>query len=192
MKKKIIAILLLLSGASNSMAEEIEYSVIKQEGNIEIRQYSKVMIAEIIVKGKREDVISSAFRPLFKYIQGNNVSRDNSSQKIPMTAPVSHYKAGKDEWKVQFYMPNTMTEKNTPSPNNTSIKIKTFESQKIAAIRFSGKATNTSILKHEIKLKSYLEKNKISYNPIPIYAYYNSPFSLPFLRRNEVLFRIKN
>jgi len=77
-----LAILLLISNGGNLMAtEEAEYSLIQQSGDIELRDYAASIVAEIRVEDDFEDAGNRAFRPLFKYISGNN----ETSDKISMT-----------------------------------------------------------------------------------------------------------
>ncbi|HEU0264528.1 MAG TPA: heme-binding protein [Geobacterales bacterium] len=82
---------LMLIGAIPAMAtEEAPYTVIKTDGIFELRQYAPQILAEIIVEGDLEDAGNKAFRPLFRYISGDNRSRG----KIAMTAPVSQEQKG--------------------------------------------------------------------------------------------------
>ena len=74
----------VLAGPVMSNVEKPDYKVIKSEQNIEIRQYDPMIIAEVEVKGKREDAISKGFRLLADYIFGNNTL----GKDISMTAPV--------------------------------------------------------------------------------------------------------
>jgi hypothetical protein len=68
--------------------EEAAYTVIRQDGDIEIREYDAAIVAETVVDGEFEDAGNGAFRKLFKYIDGDNQSQG----KIAMTAPVSQEK----------------------------------------------------------------------------------------------------
>ena len=43
---------------------------------------------------------------------------------------------------------------------------------------------------HEIKLKKYLSENNIQAISSSIYAFYNPPWTLPFLRRNEIMIEV--
>ena len=83
------AILMATIGAGEVMAtEEAEYKVIRSEKNIEIRDYAPHIRAEIVITGSLEDAGNQAFRPLFKYISGDNTT----NTKLAMTAPVSFLK----------------------------------------------------------------------------------------------------
>ena len=84
-------LLLLLTGATTAMAtEEAPYTVIKTDDIFEFREYAPQVLAEIIVDGALEGAGNKALRPLFRYISGDNKSRD----KIAMTAPVSQEQKG--------------------------------------------------------------------------------------------------
>src|SRR5512139_4226019 len=87
----IASTLLMLTGATTAMATaEAPYTVLKKDDIFELREYPPQILAEIIVEGGLEDAGNKAFRPLFRYISGDNRSRG----KIAMTAPVSQEQKG--------------------------------------------------------------------------------------------------
>lgn len=182
--------------------EEAAYSVIKKDGDIEIRQYEETVVAEVTVNGTQKQAPSKAFRTLFKYIQGNNVakqeipmtapvSQELKSQKIPMTAPVSQEQNIEGEWVIAFYMPNDMNFENTPIPQNDAVTIRRVPAVQKIALRFSGTRSDGNIAEHESELKQYIEDNKIKVTGAPMYAFYNPPWTPWFMRRNEVMFTVK-
>ena len=50
--------------------------------------------------------------------------------------------------------------------------------------------SDKNFIKHKDILENELKKNDISILSLPIKASYNSPFTLPMLRRNEAMFEI--
>ena len=63
----------------------------------------------------------------------------------------------------------------------------------MAVIKFNGRNEEDNILKHEKKLLKFMEINSIFvHDENPEYAFYNPPWTLPVLRRNEVMIEIKN
>lgn len=177
-----------------SSVEQPKYQVIFSEENIEIRIYKPMIIAEVIVQGEREDAISEGFRYLADYIFGNNISMTSpvtqqQSQKIAMTAPVSQQVDNKG-WAVNFVMPSQYSLETLPRPNNDKVIIKEVPSKTFAVIRFSGMNTNKNIATHEDKLQQYISENKLDSLSEPVYAFYNPPWTLPFMRRNEVMIEV--
>ena len=59
-----------------------------------------------------------------------------------------------------------------------------------AVIKFSGRSSDKNFEKHNKILKQKLLDDKISIKGSAIRATYNSPFTLPPLRRNESMFSI--
>ena len=55
-----------------SNVEQPNYNLIKKTKKIEIRHYKKLLYAETIVTGPREESISTGFRIIADYIFGNN------------------------------------------------------------------------------------------------------------------------
>ena len=208
MKKKwtmitsIIALILIvgvLAGPVMSDVEKPDYKVIQSEQNIEIRQYEPMIIAEVEVDGKREDAIGDGFRLLADYIFGNNTVQQvismtapvqqKENQKIAMTAPVQQQSTGKS-WRMSFVMPSKYSMDSLPVPKNNRVRLKGILAKKFVVIEFSGTNSNENVTEHENQLMNYIEANQIKINGSPKYAFYNPPWSLPFLRRNEVMIEI--
>ena len=185
-KKLCICLTLFLSLTIPGMAEEIEYNLIKKDGKIEIRKLEPVIQATVKIDAERQVAANQAFRLLFQYISGEN----ETNQKIPMTSPVSQKTTPDQKWIISFYLPKSFSLSNTPFPTNSSVKIKKVESHKIAVIRFSGSSNQKNLDKHSKILLDYLKKGSVDHDPTPIYSFYNPPFIPPFLRRNEVAFRL--
>jgi len=209
MKKKwtmitsIIALIFIvgvLAGPVMSNVEKPDYKVIQSEQNIEIRQYEPMIIAEVEVDGKREDAIRDGFRLLADYIFGNNTVQQvismtapvqqKENQKIAMTAPVQQQSMGKS-WRMSFVMPSKYRLDSLPVPNNNRVRLKEILTKKFVVIEFSGTNSNENVTKHENQLMNYIEANQINIIGSPKYAFYNAPWTLPFLRRNEVMIEIK-
>jgi hypothetical protein len=84
----IVAVLLLgaaLWGPIVSNVEHPKFKAAERSGNIEIRDYAPMIVAEAEVKGERREAISEGFRIIADYIFGNNTA----AQNVPMTAPVT-------------------------------------------------------------------------------------------------------
>ena len=183
-----------------SNVEKPDYKVIQSEQNIEIRQYEPMIIAEVEVDGKREDAIRDGFRLLADYIFGNNTVQQvismtapvqqKENQKIAMTAPVQQQSMGKS-WRMSFVMPSKYKLDSLPVPNNDRVRLKEILTKKFVVIEFSGTNSNENVTKHENQLMNYIEANQINIIGSPKYAFYNAPWTLPFLRRNEVMIEIK-
>jgi len=198
----IITLLILvgvLAGPVMSNVEKPKYEVIQSKQNIEIRQYEPMIIAEVEVDGKRKEAIGDGFRLLADYIFGNNNLEKNISmtapveqkenQKIAMTAPVQQQLDGKS-WRISFVMPSEYSIDSLPAPNNSRVHLKEILTKKFIAIEFSGMNSNENLAEHENQLMNYIQTNNIKIISSPIYAFYNAPWTLPFLRRNEIMIEI--
>ena len=187
-------------GPVMSNVEQPDYAVISSEGSIDIRQYAPIIIAETEVQGEREEAIGIGFRLLADYIFGNNTVKQEiamtapvqqqNSEKIAMTAPVQQQ--SKDgAWKVSFVMPAEYSIDTLPKPNNERVTLKKVLGKRYIVIQFSGLNSNENIAQHEKMLMHYIEKNQIKTAGPPKYAFYNPPWTLPFLKRNEIMVELE-
>ena len=181
MKKIILSIsfivyLFFLFPYSITMAnEEAPYNIVHKNDIYEIRRYSDRLAVQVINKGDNK-----SFRKLFNYISGSN----NTSEKIAMTIPVTQTKKD-DQMFMQFYLPSKFNRETTPIPNNPDLEITTIPEGYFAVIKFSGRSSDKNFDKHNKILKQKLLEDNISIKGFAIRATYNSPFTLPPLRRNE-------
>ena len=206
MKKRIIWLLAgvvilaaILWGPMVSHVEQAKYAVVETHGPIEIRDYAPMIVAEVRVPGDREEAISDGFRMIADYIFGNNVSSQKvamtapviqqASEKIAMTAPVTQQSAGGD-WVVRFVMPSEYTMQTLPTPNNPDVSLEEIAGKRFAVIRFSGLAKPKSLEKHTEELEAFIQSHNLQTHSGAIYAFFNPPWTLPFLRRNEVMIEI--
>ena len=182
MKKLILTFIFGLITVTNVMAaEEMKYTMVSKNKLYEIRKYSDRLVIETEISDQ-----GSSFRKLFKYISGDN----GDKKEIKMTTPVTQVE--KDgNMTMQFYMPAEFNESNVPDPNNSEVKVLNVKGGYYAAIVYSGRASDGNYTKHKNILEDLLKKDKISIISKPIRATYNSPFTLPMLRRNEVIFKIE-
>lgn len=189
-----------VAGPVMSDVEQPAYEVVSSQNNIEIRRYAPTIVAEVQVRGERGDAIGKGFRLLADYIFGNNtvrqdiamtapVQQQDRSRKIAMTAPVQQ-QASDGFWTVSFVMPSQYTMQTLPKPNNDKVKIGKVPAKRYIAIRFSGRNTDSNVSEHEAELMAHIAKNNIKVTGSAKYAFYNPPWTLPFLRRNEVMFEI--
>ena len=201
-------ILLILSLAFTSAcgvfgirnAEEAKYSVIAKDRAIEIRRYEPHIVAKTQVRGSYRDTQGKAFRILAGYIFGKNVSREKISmtapvlqnpetpgKKIAMTAPVVQKRGDNDSWIMTFTMPAKYRMQDLPKPLDDRVTLEELPEKYVATIRYTGLLTEENNADHIAQLQEWLEQHK-EYKAIaaPKIAGYDPPWTLPFLRRNEI------
>ena len=180
MKRILVILISILTLSSQAMAyEEANYEVVKENKEYEIRKYSDRLVIET------NSIEGNGFRKLFNYISGNN----EENQEIKMTVPVTQ-EIKKGNMTMQFYLPLKFNKNNAPKPSNSDIKILTIEGGYYAVIRYSGRSSDKNFLRNKDILEKLLKQDNITILSPPVRASYNSPFTLPMLKRNEVMYRI--
>ena len=166
---------------SNVMAyEETKYNVAKSNEIYEIRKYSDRLAIQVVNTNQ-----NNSFQKLFNYISGNN----ETNEEIKMTTPVTQMKK-KGNMTMQFYLPSKFNKDNIPNPSRSDVEIINIEGGYYAVTRYSGRASDKNFIKHKEILENELKKDNVSIVGPAIKATYNSPFTLPMLRRNEAMFKV--
>lgn len=198
--------LLLISGETMAI-EEPSYTVLSQVEDFELRRYDEQLVAQTWVSGDQDTASRQGFKILADYIFGNNTAPSGESSKISMTAPVTmqsdnlngqasqkiamtapvSMQQNNGKWRVQFTMPSQYTMQTLPKPNNPDVKIVQVPAQTYGVIKFSGLASSKKVAKKTETLKSWMQTQKLVITGTPELARYNPPWTLPFMRRNEVL-----
>jgi hypothetical protein len=198
----IISVTLLaaaLWGPIASNVEQPKHEVVESSGNIELRVYAPTIVAEVEVTGERREAIGKGFRMIADYIFGNNAAAkkvpmtapvtQQGSEKIAMTAPVTQQGDG-NIWRVRFIMPSSYTMGTLPKPRNSAVELKEIAAKRYAVIRFSGRADDDSLERRTKELNEWVSSKNLTSASDPVYAFYNPPWTLPFLRRNEVMIEV--
>ncbi|MGL4402801.1 MAG: SOUL family heme-binding protein [Fusobacteriaceae bacterium] len=204
MKIKMLLLSIMFTGCSvvgYRTTEEPKYEVLKKDKNIEIRKYEPIIVAEVVTDGDYEKSSQKGFNKLAKYIFGENkkgenigmtapVFQEEKGENIGMTAPVFQEKLGLG-WVMRFTMPERYTIENLPKPIDEEITIKVIEGKKVAVIRYSGILGGEKIEKNTLLLREWIEKNNYKEISLPQSAGYDPPWTIPFLRRNEIQIEVK-
>ena len=178
----IIFYIICLFTYSHVMAnEEAKYDVVKSNNTYEIRKYSDRLALQVANTSG-----NNGFRKLFKYISGSN----EKNQKIEMTVPVTVTEKSRNMI-MQFYLPSEFDKNNTPNPTSSDVEVINIEGGYYAVISYSGRASENNFTKHKNILEDELFKDNIAIKSPAIKATYNSPFTLPLMRRNEAMFKVE-
>lgn len=198
-------LVLLLFSNITMATEEPKFELLEKDQSFELRMYEPKIHAEVIVTGNMREASSKGFRMIADFIFGNNVAISGQSEKISMTAPVlieprpekismtapvviEQSSAG---WRVNFVMPSQYTLATLPKPNNSLVKIKSVPAKKFAVIRFSGLVDEEKMSEKVSDLEQWINSKQLKVIGNAELARYNPPWTLPFLRRNEVLIEVE-
>lgn len=192
----LAAIVAMLASPTAMAIEEPEFRVLAQDGAFELREYAAFVVAETRVEADFTSAGNIAFGRLFRYLSGDNVSRQkiamtapftqSRGEKISMTAPVSQTAVGA-AFRVAFTLPSQYTPETAPKPLDPTIEILEVPARLVACWRYSGRWTEANYRENEQKLRSAIKARGLVTRGEPTLARYNPPFTPWFLRRNEVL-----
>jgi DNA gyrase inhibitor GyrI len=201
MIKKIFTLLsgLLLAGCSLfgiQSEDSPTFWLADREDSFEIRHYQPYLVAQTEDSGSYDVATKQSFDRLFGYITGKNqgkqkiamttpVQQQSKAEKIEMTAPVFQEKSGK-AWAMAFVMPSQYNIETVPKPTDPKVIIKEIPEKRVAVLKFSGFLNEGKIAEKKAELMVWLKQKHIKATSDPISAGYNPPWTIPFLRRNEI------
>jgi SOUL heme-binding protein len=176
--------------------EEPDYQVVRELGDIQVRQYATYAVAEVVVAGPASEAGNQAFPILAGYIFGKNkgerkfamtapVTQAAEPVKLEMTAPVTQTVAP-GGFLVQFVLPKGVTVASAPEPLDARVQLRQVPSRQVAVIRYSGLWSDSNYDEHLAKLQAALRTANLAWTGEPVYSRYNAPFTPWFMRRNEI------
>jgi hypothetical protein len=181
-----------------SGTEEPAYSVVAtlpaDGAKVEIRRYAERIAAETTLATGQEAARYTGFRRLAGYIFGDNHSRTKiamtapvavEKQTIAMTAPVAQAPAPGGGWTIRFFMPKGSTLEKLPEPNNPEVHLVTVPPETVAVLRFTGSYSPDTVAERQRALLKALADSAWAPQGEPVVWFYDPPWTLPFLRRNE-------
>ena len=187
MKKMLLLVVIVIIGAilaiagcrtSRSGYNSAPYTVVRSDGNMELRDYPALKLVETAMKDGES---GRSFNRLFHYITGGN----DAGKKIAMTTPVF---MGGGESSMAFVMPSDLGK--VPQPTDGSVAVREMPAGRFAVLRYSGSRSPQQEAEHLEHLKTWVTDQHLKVSTPPVYAYFDPPWTPPLLRRNEVMLRI--
>jgi len=203
---RVSALCIALFLSANAMAiEEPTFKTTRTDGDFSVRNYAPMVIAEVQVEGSLSEASNAGFRKIAGYIFGNNRAKGSGSQSIAMTAPVAATPVKIDmtapvgataladgrRFRIHFVMPAHYTLETLPTPIDPSVTLKAIPASRTAVVRFSGFTGDARIEEQTRRLRAWVVAQHLREIGPPTLARYNPPWTLPFLRRNEIILPIE-
>jgi len=162
-----------------------------------------------------DEASSKGFRLIADYIFGNNLAVNSASnEKIAMTAPVTiEPQSAKiamtapvtlepqtrapsmetaKQWLVKFIMPSQYTLATIPKPKNTAVTLREISSKHYAVLKYSGFNFQSRVQAKTQEALAWAAQRKLQVIGQPQLSRYDPPWTLPMLRRNEIMVEISN
>lgn len=184
----LIAVI-MIQGCSvfgDSGVEVAPYEMIKKQDAFEVRHYERLILVTTQAPDGMDDQ-KSPFYKLFNYISGENTKE----QKISMTAPVFMDQIDNTMETMSFVLPADFTIETAPIPQDPSVQLEEITDYTVATVTFSGLLSQKNIAKHIGMLEQWIASEGFEMIGAAKAAGYNPPFTIPALRRNEILIPIK-
>ena len=175
---------------------EPRFTVVAAPNGLEIRSYGPRIAAETAIAADEEQARYDGFRRLAGYIFGANRMRAKIEMTVPvaqqkgetiaMTAPVGQARDAGGQWVIRFFMPTEWTLETLPVPEDPAIVLRQVPGETVAVLRFSGFWGAEAIAARQAELLQRLEATAWKPDGTPLAWFYDPPWTIPFLRRNEV------
>lgn len=191
-------------GGLMTRVAEPTFTVEQKDGDFEVRRYEPRVLAETVVSGDWDRAGNEAFGRLAGYIFGKNttnakiemtapVAQRAESRKLAMTAPVGQRREG-DAWVVSFTMPAGETLATLPSPLDQRVTLREVPAERVMVVRFSGRWSDAQMRQRADSLRSWGNERGLrgaAANEEAEVNRYDPPWTLWFLRRNEVWIKLE-
>ncbi|KAJ4975619.1 hypothetical protein NE237_000725 [Protea cynaroides] len=191
--------------------ETVKFKVLKRTDQYDIRELEPYFIAVATMPGKSGfdfNGASQSFNVLAEYLFGKNAVGEkmemttpvltrmsqSDGEKMEMTTPVITKQLGdKEKWEMSFVLPSKYGS-NLPLPKDPSVRIEEVPRKTVAVVAFSGLVTDKEVKVKESELRTALRNDpqfQVKEDASVEVAQYNPPFTLPFMRRNEVALEVE-
>jgi hypothetical protein len=166
-------------------SEKARYEIESIDGDFEVRHYAPRVQAETVLNAAPwQQSLHEGFERLASYIRGGN----SRQLKIAMTAPVLVTVGATDRATrtVAFKMPDSEPFETLPAPQDRQISLRRIPARRVAALSYSGRYGAEIPAAKRQELMTYVRAAGL----LPIgdvtFAGYDAPWTVPWLRHNEV------
>ena len=182
-----------------SGTEQPRYDVVAPLADgVEIRRYAPRLAAETTVDGSEHDARSTGFRRVAGYIFGGNSGRARTAmtapvavaaagqgERIAMTAPVAQARDPDGRWTIRFFLPAGLAEADAPVPDDARVRVVAVPAETVGVLRYTGSISADAVTRARARLRDALAGSGWTASGEPVSWFYDPPWTLPPLRRNE-------
>jgi len=184
--------------------EQPPYEIVEELGKVEIRHYGPRLVAQTVVEAEDEmQARAAAFRILAAYIFGENTAKDDiamttpvavekQSIKIDMTTPVETAAVENGRYAMRFFLPSSLTLETAPAPTDPRVQLAVVPANTLAVRRFTGSRRPRAVATRAEELLQALSSSKWQAVGQPFSLFYDPPWTIAFLRRNEVAVSVES
>ena len=87
---------------------------------------------------------------------------------------------------MRFFLPSSLTLETAPAPTDPRVQLAVVPENTLAVLRFSGSRRPSAVAERSEELLGVLADSKWQPGGRPFTLFYDPPWTLSFLRRNEV------
>jgi hypothetical protein len=194
--------LLVKSQLQRWWLESPEYQVVATHEEFEVREYRPRIVAEtVVMTSSFEEARIEGFRRLAAYIYGDNIPSErfwmtmpltvdrsrggDRGERLPMTTPVTVAQS-RSGYVVRFQMPRRHGLGELPTPLDNAVQVRKIGGERVAVQSFRDSFDSARVHEHQHNLLEVVREYGIAVAGEPIFASYDSPATVPLLRRTEI------
>ena len=162
------------------------YEVEGQAGALELRRYPlRIEACAELDVADFERALDRGFGRLACYVFGANVTDEDLAMTTPAITTMHD-----GTYTMAFVMPPGRSIGSLPAPDDPRITLREAPERRVAVLTFNGRFTRHNVERHERELlRQVVDAGLVTRGSVG-FAGYDSPATLPFLRRNEVWIEI--
>jgi len=177
-------------------ARRVPYVMERRVGPLEIRRFDRQICLETTIDAPSlDEAAHAAFPRLAAYIFGHGIpmttpvvitrSDRAGSESLP-ERQVSEPSADQGRFTMRFFLPSERALAGLPVPTDARIHLRELAAHRSVALCFRGGALGQPIVQAERDLLAAARHALLTVRGEPMFAGFDAPTTLPFLRRNEV------
>ena len=181
---------------------EALFATLQSQGEFEVRLYEPQILAQTAAAGNYRRATTDGYRRLTNYVSGTNqvggiigttaIPRLSGSNKPAIEPTLPYYEELVDGmWVTSVAMPEAYTLATLPKPSDARITFETLPRVMVAVIAYMGYPSHSQINSKANKLTGWLRsQGYVAASPARSVVY-DSPWTLPTLRRHEIHISIR-
>lgn len=173
--------------ATRAVYESAPYKVARSDGKFEVRDYPRLTVVQTPMTADKPEEGDRSFSRLFRYISGGNEAKQNIAMTTPVFVAISETNAS-----MAFMMPTNIKVADAPKPSEDSVVVYELPAGRFAVLRFSGGRNARNEATALARLKTWMKQENLVASALPVFAYFDPPWTPAFLRHNEVMIRMEN